>query len=1496
MLAVTNTRQEVVDAQDTAQMEGMENRLCPGCRKSAVNENGGLVVAFGQSFFHVDCFKCAKCGDQVTADTNLLLLSDGSPICANCSYSCNVCHLPILDEAIMTGDDSYHAHCFKCKVCKNRIDELVFAKTSQGIYCMNCHNDRMAKIRKHAQKKREREKAGGSGNSATREREASEFAKENGTRSPPPSDSMRSKSSQHSARSAGTPQIVEPSPSAPTSPYNSLKNKPMQAMGDEFRSGPGTPESPGQLRQAARQPTAPTEPSRSQPQLSVNGTPSPHLAERPGGPSLPANPRPNGGSEASNRYGDSPSQSSLRGSPAPPSKQNTGYFQEQRPAPTDGVRPLDIPTKQHTRTGSSTSVVDVREDEASRNGLQPPGQGTSRAERRRSINPGAALNFPTGPPRSGSPTTSAPSPHGYANGRAQTPPVHGYDPPRVSSPLRAGFPESAGTPMRSVTSPQDMRLEHPGTRMRAASSSTYIPESRESPEPTRPPLRPSATLERVPPRMNSLANLNGAAGEGFKDAQGRLSPGVLRPQHSFDDRRRAGSPLNGDRSPSSQLNLDLSKERPRANSASRSRPTSPTSPAHWADVPHSIESGTDTEAEGDSGHGKSIDSHSRSDSDSPPAPPPKEAKQKARRPSELQLESNEHADTSYMSRKSSVSSESDASDDSPAMERTSVATFIAPALPPIRFSMNSNDFGDLLKSVGGLPSLKSLDQLAKISEGMVPATPPPTALPVLDDATQTVTPSTASSFNDITPQTTPSSKKTLQYPHYADRPRTTDPSGPSVAPLKIGHGLPKRPSTADTDSRNAHIAEQRKRQQTEPPPRISLDANPPGLRSASNSLGRRERGTTDTGSSQDHSTPSRSQTAGASLAVPDSLAMRPVSQDKSEQVVRRLQEVLSDASDRGAQQLKLEKSFLEVILSVMEQRQEENVDLRSKLDGVKRASKQYIEGLTVAQTEYDQELKARRDAEAEVTRLRVLLSGQAARLTAIAGETKRQELRQQMSEDMSSNLDGLERDLSQLKVQRDMTLAEVEELAASKSVEAPTGHLGRSLTMRLDNIKTQYQHELVPLTRQRESLAREIAELKAVRDVFLEETTALNARNEELAKLSSQYARRAENAIPVPEKEPAPAPQPQPQASYSEDTLRTKASNSFDRNRSQYPATLQSSSTTSSNTLMDDADPSRYPKPIKFDESPAPTPRPPKFIKWPGSKQKEQLRDPVPSVVLVDNKVKGRLEHTFQQVSALRITRCDHCGDKLFGSQLRCSGCNIAVHVRCINHVDVPCSHKSPRQEPAQLTPLPPSMFGRDLTEQVRSDTKVTNRLVPIIVEKCISAVEALAMDYEGIYRKTGGSGQSKAITQLFERGDYHTFDLCDSDRFNDICSVTSVLKNYFRSLPIPLLTYDLHDNFMMAAEIKDPSLKNKELYELVTRLPVEHYETLRVLMLHLHRVMLQSDVNLMTSRNLGVVFGPTLMRSRDPSAEFSDMAGKALSVEWFVENAETIFGASQDA
>lgn len=145
-------------AQNSTTM-AQDEPACGGCGKTLESASGGVVVAFGNALWHVECFRCAKCHNTVSADTNLLLLADGSPVCQSCSYSCHVCRNPILDEAIMTGDDSYHASCFKCRTCGRRIEELVFAKTSQGIYCMACHNDRVARSRRHADKKRSRTKS-----------------------------------------------------------------------------------------------------------------------------------------------------------------------------------------------------------------------------------------------------------------------------------------------------------------------------------------------------------------------------------------------------------------------------------------------------------------------------------------------------------------------------------------------------------------------------------------------------------------------------------------------------------------------------------------------------------------------------------------------------------------------------------------------------------------------------------------------------------------------------------------------------------------------------------------------------------------------------------------------------------------------------------------------------------------------------------------------------------------------------------------------------------------------------------------------------------------------------------------------------------------------------------------------------------------------------------------------------------------------------------------
>ena len=63
-------------------------------------------------------------------------------------------------------------------------------------------------------------------------------------------------------------------------------------------------------------------------------------------------------------------------------------------------------------------------------------------------------------------------------------------------------------------------------------------------------------------------------------------------------------------------------------------------------------------------------------------------------------------------------------------------------------------------------------------------------------------------------------------------------------------------------------------------------------------------------------------------------------------------------------------------------------------------------------------------------------------------------------------------------------------------------------------------------------------------------------------------------------------------------------------------------------------------------------------------------------------------------------------------------------------------------------------------------------------------------MDVEGIYRKSGGNSQIQQVKEGFERS--NDFDISDPDL--DINTVTSTLKQYFRRLPTPLITFPVYD------------------------------------------------------------------------------------------------------
>ncbi|KAL8949777.1 MAG: hypothetical protein Q9222_004139 [Ikaeria aurantiellina] len=122
---------------------------CKGCGE-ILDEGKAFELAGNR--WHIDCFRCNTCGTLLDSDTNLLLLGDGSLICSNCTYSCSACGNKIEDLAILTGDQAFCASCFRCRNCKKKIENLKYARTSQGIFCMECHESLMQRRRKKTAK------------------------------------------------------------------------------------------------------------------------------------------------------------------------------------------------------------------------------------------------------------------------------------------------------------------------------------------------------------------------------------------------------------------------------------------------------------------------------------------------------------------------------------------------------------------------------------------------------------------------------------------------------------------------------------------------------------------------------------------------------------------------------------------------------------------------------------------------------------------------------------------------------------------------------------------------------------------------------------------------------------------------------------------------------------------------------------------------------------------------------------------------------------------------------------------------------------------------------------------------------------------------------------------------------------------------------------------------------------------------------------------------
>ncbi|XP_061104691.1 oligophrenin-1 [Conger conger] len=180
-------------------------------------------------------------------------------------------------------------------------------------------------------------------------------------------------------------------------------------------------------------------------------------------------------------------------------------------------------------------------------------------------------------------------------------------------------------------------------------------------------------------------------------------------------------------------------------------------------------------------------------------------------------------------------------------------------------------------------------------------------------------------------------------------------------------------------------------------------------------------------------------------------------------------------------------------------------------------------------------------------------------------------------------------------------------------------------------------------------------------------------------------------------------------------------------------------------------------------------------------------------------------------------------------------------------------------------------------------------------VRKCMNYVETKGVMQEGVYRAVGSNIQvQKLLNAFFDPNcpgdvDYHTGDW-------EINTITSSMKFYLRSLSEPLMTYKLHRELILAAKSENLDYRLGAIHSLIHKLPDKNKEMLDLLIQHLVNVCSQSEHNLMTPSNMGVIFGPTLMRAEDVTvAAMLDIKFQNIVVEILIEDYKKIFSAAPE-
>ncbi|XP_030218971.1 unconventional myosin-IXb isoform X2 [Gadus morhua] len=237
------------------------------------------------------------------------------------------------------------------------------------------------------------------------------------------------------------------------------------------------------------------------------------------------------------------------------------------------------------------------------------------------------------------------------------------------------------------------------------------------------------------------------------------------------------------------------------------------------------------------------------------------------------------------------------------------------------------------------------------------------------------------------------------------------------------------------------------------------------------------------------------------------------------------------------------------------------------------------------------------------------------------------------------------------------------------------------------------------------------------------------------------------------------------------------------------------------------------------------------------------------------------LDHMFSTYQVNIMQSCDLCGSYIWGMEkaYMCSACKLICHKKCLAKIITDCLTRCARKDSSTSGSL---HFGVDV-----SVLSSPAQPVPQVLEMLLVYVEMNGLDTEGIYRKSGSACRARELHQILETNP----ETASLENY-PIHTITGLVKRWLRELPEPLMTFNLYNDFLHAAELPEKSERIRAIYQKVDELPESNYSTLERLIFHLVKVAKEEVHNRMTASSLAIVFAPCIMRSPDADDPFLGM------------------------